>query len=557
MLTDPFLQLPTENSVRVVWFTEFLGSEHRVLYGKNLEYSATATTTKLSRVREDYKSKITNYTLSETPLYRDIWKQEAIVTGLTPNQRVPYQVVSSNGTVEIRSKIFTLAAKPTKEIGLKILLTSDHQLMPMVAANIQKVAETIGMIDAVFFAGDLVNTPDRASEWFDDNRGCAFFPCLQGRAKYELEINEIKTTYRGGEIIQHAPLFTAMGNHEVMGIFSDEKSLNEQMINSLPRKIGANFYDKKNDILNPLDDTLVKKNWIKDNSFNTDTYEDIFTLPQSISGGKKYYAVTFGSVRLIVLFLANMWRPPVISPEVKGKYQEKIADLDSPEKWGYGQHIFEPITQGSDQYIWLEQELKSEEFCQAKYKIVMCHHPVHTLGGNIVPPYTEPQIRMETNADGTIQGVHYDYPPENDQIIRDLMPLLENAGVNLVFYGHSHLWNRFVSSKGINFLESSNVGNSYGAHLENNPRSVPKDSPFHYAEIGDPNGLEPIVPNIAPLMDENGQTLPYIASNEITVFTILDTGDGSVTSYRFDTNEPNSEVIIFDRLVIGNSDSYN
>ncbi|CCQ60429.1 hypothetical protein CWATWH0401_3766 [Crocosphaera watsonii WH 0401] len=26
-----------------------------------------------------------------------------------------------------------------------------------------------------FFAGDLVNIPDRASEWFDDKRGGAFF----------------------------------------------------------------------------------------------------------------------------------------------------------------------------------------------------------------------------------------------------------------------------------------------------------------------------------------------------------------------------------------------
>ncbi|NJO76528.1 MAG: hypothetical protein HC833_23955 [Leptolyngbyaceae cyanobacterium RM1_406_9] len=33
LLTDPFLQLPTENSVRVVWFTEFEGDRHRVEYG--------------------------------------------------------------------------------------------------------------------------------------------------------------------------------------------------------------------------------------------------------------------------------------------------------------------------------------------------------------------------------------------------------------------------------------------------------------------------------------------------------------------------------------------
>ena len=66
-------------------------------------------------------------------------------------------------------------------------------------------------------AGDLVNIPDRASEWFDDNRGGAFFPALQGRANYKIAKNRVKTAYTGGEIIQEAPIFTALGNHEVMG----------------------------------------------------------------------------------------------------------------------------------------------------------------------------------------------------------------------------------------------------------------------------------------------------------------------------------------------------
>ncbi|MEM6717224.1 MAG: metallophosphoesterase, partial [Cyanobacteria bacterium P01_C01_bin.147] len=32
LLTDPFLQLPTPSSVRVVWFTEFAGQQHTVAY---------------------------------------------------------------------------------------------------------------------------------------------------------------------------------------------------------------------------------------------------------------------------------------------------------------------------------------------------------------------------------------------------------------------------------------------------------------------------------------------------------------------------------------------
>ena len=179
----------------------------------------------------------------------------------------------------------------------------------------------------------------------------------------------------------------------------------------------------------------------------------------------------------------------------------------------------------------------------------MFHHPPHTLGGNIVPPYTDPQAVIQEHQDGTIQSVKYEYPIEQDYIIRDLIPLLETAGVQLVYYGHSHLWNRFASSSRMQFLESSNVGNSYGAHLRDNQRPVPPNNP-NYAEIGNPNGLEPIIPTIAPLQDEAGNNLPYVASNDLTVFSILDTEQGTVSSYRFDTRQPASQVIKFDEFKI-------
>jgi Calcineurin-like phosphoesterase len=543
LLSDPFLQFPTNDSIRVVWFTEFEGSNHRVVYGSNLEKSASATTTKLSRVREDAKSKVTPAYEQTTP--RDIWRHEAEVNGLTPGERVFYQVVSLKNNEEIKSDRFTLSSNPQPNTPLKILLTSDHQLMPMVAANIQKVVETIGQVDAVFVAGDLINIPDRASEWFDDSRGGAFFPCLQGRAHYTLEKGGVKTVYRGGQLIQNVPLFPAIGNHEVMGRFSPTKSLNDQFDDSFPR-MKAETYKRESNT------SVDEETEIKNNSFNTDTYEEIFSFPPSSPGGKKYYAVTFGDVRLVVLYITNMWRSPSLEPTVRGRYQEREKDLNNPVNWGHGQIVFEPITKGSPQYQWLEKELQSQEFQQAKYKIVMFHHPVHTLGGNIVPPYTDPIAKIEYAPDESIKSVRYEYPKKDDYIIRDLMPLLESAGVQFVFYGHSHLWNRFVSSNGIHFLESSNVGNSYGAHVGDNKRPIPTgDLDLDYADVGDPNGLEPIVPSIDPLVDENGRSLPYIASNDITVFSILDTSNGSVSSYRFDTRQPDSEVVKFDEFIIG------
>ncbi|MGL5807454.1 MAG: metallophosphoesterase family protein [Xenococcaceae cyanobacterium] len=551
LLTDPFLQLPTEDSVNVVWFTEFIGSEHKVIYGEKFERVSIANTTKLSRVSEDKDSKINPTYDKLTP--RNIWRHEAVVSGLSSSKTYPYKVVSQDGREKIESKIFNLAAKPQSGTSLKILLTSDHQLMPMVAANLQKVGETIDKIDAVFVAGDLINAPDRASEWFDDSRGGAFFPCLQGRANYTLEKEGIKTVYKGAELIQNAPLFAAIGNHEVMGRFSN-KTLKEQFEDAHPVAIATKYYQQSDRQINPNNDPQIKENWIRDNSFNTNSYQEILTLPESDGGGKEYYAESFGDIRLITLYVTNIWRSYSLTPDTKGRYREREEDLNSKEKWGYGQIILGDIRKGSSQYDWLQTELNSEAFKNAKYKIVMFHHPPHTLGDNIVPAFTDPVPKIQTTPDGKVKSVFYEYPIADDYIIRDLIPLLESAGVNLVFYGHSHLWNRFVSPSGMNFLETSNVGNSYGAYLKDKKRPIPTNDVnlnlSNYKEVGDPNGLEPIVPTIAPLSDEKGQPQAYISSNDITVFSILDTKTGTISSYRFDTRKPDSEVVKFDEFAI-------
>lgn len=546
LLSDPFLQLPTPTSILVIWFTEFAGSQHFVSYGKDFKQRVFATTTQLTRTREDQNSKVGEQrekgTLYQKPTPRKIWRHQAEVTGLISGVKVPYFVTSvTENHQKIESHQFTLSPQPKAETPLKILLTSDHQLMPMTAANLQKVAETIPELDGIFFAGDLVNIPDRASEWFDDIRGNAFFPCLQGKANYQLEKGGVKTLYQGASLIQNIPLFPAIGNHEIMGIFSDELSLNEQFNHPYPR-----FIDKK---MAPLFLDQIEELELKNKTFNSDTYQEIFSLPNN----KNYYSLTFGNIRLIVLYITNVWRTPSLEANARGRYREKQEDFNHPKNWGYGQHIFESIQPGSEQYQWLQQELNSPEFRQAKYKIVMFHHPPHTLGDNIVPAYTDPQQIIEKDNQGNVKMIRYEYPLEQDYIIRDVIPLLEKAEVQLVYYGHSHLWNRFISPSGMHFLESSNVGNSYGAFLGDKKRAVPREFKEKYPAIGDPNGLEPILPTLNPLLAEDGKPLPYIASNNITVFSILDTETGTVKSYYFDTQKPQSPVIKFDEFKLKNS----
>jgi hypothetical protein len=49
---------------------------------------------------------------------------------------------------------------------------------------------------------------------------------------------------------------------------------------------------------------------------------------------------------------------------------------------------------------------------------------------------------------------------------------------------------------------------------------------------------------------DQGQPLPYVSSNHITVFSILDTETGTVDSYRFDAKQPEQGVVRFDQFLL-------
>jgi hypothetical protein len=44
--------------------------------------------------------------------------------------------------------------------------------------------------------------------------------------------------------------------------------------------------------------------------------------------------------------------------------------------------------------------------------------------------------------------------------------------------------------------------------------------------------------------------VPFVCSNDLTVFTILDTALGAVRSFVFDVRDPGGEVIEFDRFAL-------
>jgi hypothetical protein len=553
LLSDPFLLRPTADSVEVVWFTGSPGARHEVLVGEGAADGppgtwrvVPATTIELSRTAEDRGSAVPGRSWDRLTR-RPVWRHMAVVDGLEPGVRLPYRVRSTDGGEVGTSGQFTLGPAPAPATPLRILLTSDHQQMPMTAANLDRVVARVGRPDAVFVAGDLVNIPDRASEWFDSVRG-GFFPLLQGRGDQEAAGRR----YRGAEIIQHAPLYPAVGNHEVMGR-TDAGDLGEQFDAAVPREVAARAWaDRGSEASADPDDRM---RWIVEQSFNTITYDEIFGVAGDGPSGGRYYAATIGDVRLVALYATQIWRAKTVEAgDRRSAFVERPDDLGDELAQGWGQHIFEPIERGSEQYEWLRAEVASEEFRSARYRVVMLHHPIHSLGDNASPSFTDPVRVEERNGDGRLRGVRYEYPAAANHLVRDVEPLLAEAGVDLVLNGHSHLWNRFRGPGGVVHLETSNVGNSYGAFTDTTAaRFVPPDpwDPDDASATGDPAGLEPAVPNGRPLLGEDGSPMPFVASNEVTVFSILDTGDGSVTSYAFDTTKPDDGTWVLDRVELG------
>jgi hypothetical protein len=507
LLSEPMLQHPGPDSVRVVWFSEVESGRHAVRVGEHLEREFTAITTRLSHQLEDSGSQVFQLATGTwtTPRERRVFRHEAVVTGLVPGKRVPYVAITEIGGQGFRSGRYSLQPLPRAGQALKILLTSDHQNNAMCSANMQKLVETVGVVDAVLFPGDFVSQPNRASEWFDRVGGSgnanfpgnpSFFQSLQGTTRRW----NPDARYAGGPVLQHAPLYGSLGNHEYPGRWRmDPRTDNPNnplpvTINGMdndpqPRWYAEARYEALQASVNPTNDPVLRTKWIEDNSYEWTTYREMWSLPEGPEG-KAYWAQRFGDVFIISLDANRVSRSR--GPADRGKFTERFVDADgrvtqNADEWGFGDMSFRPFGRGSRQHQWLAQTLQSEACRTARWRIVISHQTMAGLGDNAVPVQAEIRTTVEL-IDGSFIGpfaasdwparwpavrealaaqrvrfVRHEYPRTRDQWLTDIEPLLLAADVQLVHTGHSHLWNRVLVDDKMHYLEASNFGNSFGA----------------------------------------------------------------------------------------------
>ena len=116
----------------------------------------------------------------------------------------------------------------------------------------------------------------------------------------------------------------------------------------------------------------------------------------------------------------------------------------------------------------------------------------------------------------------------------------------------------------MHYLETSNVGNSYGAYIaelaaKRNKVPTPAQTQAltsftwnqdDYPLDGDPHDRPMALPSLRNPMAElaGSVAVPFVSSNDITAYTVFDSSTGTVSSYAFDTRYPARDPIKFDEF---------
>ncbi|OHB73970.1 MAG: hypothetical protein A2V70_01700 [Planctomycetes bacterium RBG_13_63_9] len=201
----------------------------------------------------------------------------------------------------------------------------------------------------------------------------------------------------------------------------------------------GNRVDWKNEYFTPADDLLTGDVWADSSSrpavpvmtvngnheyspnpgSGTHWYAKYMHSPDEGDDGENYFAFTYGNARVIGLNTCN--------------------GADSYVSYSYAPpYMSAQYTQYHQQYDWLVEQLESSDYQNADWHVVYLHHPGYTCTS-------------------TGHGESY----VTNSVITQLAPLFGEYGVDLVFYGHNHCYERYLSPddlNGVNYILTGGGG---------------------------------------------------------------------------------------------------
>lgn len=327
--TKPFLlTLNPDTEMNVCWLTKDKTNSY-VEFGETQELG-----TKVAAIEYEFKGLRTSKTsdafdeIPENNPELQVYQQIATLKNLKPNTTYYYKAVTNDES----TKIYNFKTAPVNGEDFDFALLSDLQLKQESPATVKQLGQN--KPDFIIFAGDMANTPWKASEWFkvdncflpDEEKGKSFFEILQQEED-------------GTELLQYTPIFPVPGNHEV----DDQRYFTEK-----------EFAEEG-------------ESW--ELSIYMQLFRPLYPEQEYGKGGKHWYSVDYGDLHIsnISVFRYQPW--------------------DGFEVPGW--IMFDDISPDSEQVKWLEDDLKNSD---AKYKWVNMHWHMLNRGEDGHIPVSEPVI---------------------------------------------------------------------------------------------------------------------------------------------------------------------
>jgi|Deesub1362A_J573_1020465.scaffolds.fasta_scaffold00045_115 3',5'-cyclic AMP phosphodiesterase CpdA len=176
----------------------------------------------------------------------------------------------------------------------------------------------------------------------------------------------------------------------------------------------AEQWDTFNDIVSPLLETAEFYPALGNHERNSHLFFDNFVLPNN----ERWYSVQWDDIHFILL------------------------DSNSD------------ISKGSEQYAWLESELKRISNT-GKFIVVILHHPPFSTG-----PHTEDGIKLRDS----------------------IVPLFEKYGVDIVFSGHDHAYERSLHN-GVYYIVTGGGGAPLYSQTRTSPYSLVFVKAHHFCRL--------------------------------------------------------------------------